>query len=220
MNNKIVTDKHNETRSKLMAKLLPYVRKNGFQLLTMDEISRIMGISRATLYKYYSTKEDIVEFIVDSFVQYIHEIVDETSGEKMGDRFQQIFEQTVLLMQYITDVFLKDLEVHYPEKFDQLGEALKTREQQILDFYNAGIKQGIFNKINVKITIKQDEILRDILDAKYLMENNLTVYNAISDYYTIKKILLFIPDKLHTVDDKAMTPKIEYMAAKITKNLF
>ncbi|MFB5265695.1 TetR/AcrR family transcriptional regulator [Paenibacillus enshidis] len=220
LNNNMIHDGHHETRSKLITKLLPYVRKNGFQSLTMDEISKIMSISRATLYKYFSTKEDIVEFIVDSFVKYIHEIVDETTGEQIGVRFQQIFEQSVMLIQYLTDVFLKELEGNYPEKYERLRETLKMRENQILDFFNEGMQQGIFNHINGKIIIKQDEILREILDVKYLMENNLTVYNIIFDYYNIKKIQLFKPEQLQTLDDGIMMPKIEHMANKITKNLF
>ncbi|MDP4097813.1 TetR/AcrR family transcriptional regulator [Paenibacillus sp. P96] len=219
MNNKMINDNHHETRNKLMAKLVPYVRKNGFQSLTMDEISRIMSISRATLYKYFSTKEDIVELIVDGWVKYIHEIVDETTGERIDVRFQQIFEQSVMLIQYLTDVFLNELEYNYPEKHERLRETLKMRENQILDFYNEGMRQDIFNHINGKIFIKQDEILRDILDTKYLMENNLTVYTVIFDYYNIKKLQLFKPDQLQTLDDSTMIAKIEHMANKITRNL-
>jgi AcrR family transcriptional regulator len=203
-----------------MAKLLPHVRKHGFKALTMDEISKIMGVSRATLYKYFSTKEEIIEFIVETFIVYILDIIGDTDANQVGARFQQIFGQSVLLMEYITDIFLMELESNNSVRYERLKNALIQREQQITKFYNDGIREGIFNDVSGKILIAQDEILRTILDVRYLLENNLTVEKVLWDYYNIKKYQLFKPDKLQIIDDSAMMPKIAYMAQKITKNLF
>ncbi|WP_192988308.1 hypothetical protein [Carnobacterium mobile] len=45
-----------------------------------------------------------------------------------------------------------------------------------------------------------------MLNVAFLMENNLTVKDVLSDYYTIKKIQLFKPDKLNLINDDLMTP--------------
>ncbi|QQZ58632.1 TetR/AcrR family transcriptional regulator [Paenibacillus sonchi] len=202
-------------------RLLLHVRKNGFQGLKMDEISKIMDISRATLYKYFSTKEDIITFIVSSFVEYIHEIIEDSdSNQVFVQRFQQTFEQTILLKEYITDIFLRELENSYPENYERLKEAMKQREDQELAFYDDGIKEGFFNKIDGRLIIMQDEILSNILDVKYLMENHLTVYQVLFDYYNLKKFQLFKPDKIKMIDDNLMIPRIEHMAQKISKNLY
>ncbi|MNL75400.1 hypothetical protein D3C87_2011980 [compost metagenome] len=66
----------------------------------------------------------------------------------------------------------------------------------------------------------QDEILSNVLDVKYLMENHLTVYQVLFDYYTLKKFQLFKPDKTKMMDDNLMIPRIEHMAQKISKNLY
>ncbi|WP_269847068.1 TetR/AcrR family transcriptional regulator [Paenibacillus sonchi] len=201
--------------------MLLHVRKNGFQGLKMDEISKIMDISRATLYKYFSTKEDIITFIVSSFVEYIHEIIEDSdSNQVFVQRFQQTFEQTILLKEYITDIFLRELENSYPENYERLKEAMKQREDQELAFYDDGIKEGFFNKIDGRLIIMQDEILSNILDVKYLMENHLTVYQVLFDYYNLKKFQLFKPDKIKMIDDNLMIPRIEHMAQKISKNLY
>src|SRR6478752_965886 len=98
-------EKQHQMRQKLTNRLLSHVRKNGFQGLKMDEISKIMDISRATLYKYFSTKEDIISFIVSTFVEYIHEIIEDSDADQVFvQRFQQTFEQTILLKEYITDI--------------------------------------------------------------------------------------------------------------------
>ncbi|CQR54295.1 TetR/AcrR family transcriptional regulator [Paenibacillus riograndensis] len=214
-------EKQHQMRQKLTNRLLLHVRKNGFQGLKMDEISKIMDISRATLYKYFSTKEDIITFIVSAFVEYIHEIIEDSDSDQLFvQRFQQTFEQTILLKEYITDIFLRELENSYPENYERLKEAMKQREDQELAFYDEGIKEGFFNKIDGRLIIMQDEILSNVLDVKYLMENHLTVYQVLFDYYTLKKFQLFKPDKIKMMDDNLMIPRIEHMAQKISKNLY
>jgi AcrR family transcriptional regulator len=214
-------EKQHQMRQKLTNKLLAHVRKNGFQGLKMDEISKIMDISRATLYKYFSTKEDIITFIVSAFVEYIHEIIEDSDSDQVFvQRFQQTFEQTILLKEYITDIFLRELENSYPENYERLKEAMKQREYQELAFYDEGIKEGFFNKIDGRLIIMQDEILSNVLDVKYLMENHLTVYQVLFDYYNLKKFQLFKPDKIKMMDDNLMIPRIEHMAQKISKNMY
>ncbi|MBW5445542.1 TetR family transcriptional regulator [Cohnella sp. CFH 77786] len=212
----------NETRVKLVTKLLPYLRKNGLQSVRMDEIAKVMEISRVTLYKYFSTKEEIIGFIVDGFVDYMNELTSGTldSDQNFGTRFQQIFVQSVSLIECFTDIFLKELETSYPDWYDRLNEAMKKREQLVLAFYGEGIQKGIFNDINGKLLIMQDELLRGMFNVKYLMTNQLTVQQILYDYYQLKKIQLFKPEKLSAIDDAAIMPRIEYLAQKITKNLF
>ncbi|WP_339783499.1 TetR/AcrR family transcriptional regulator [Paenibacillus sp. FSL R7-0313] len=214
-------EKQHNMRITLTSRLLTYVKKNGFQSLKMDEIAKIMDISRATLYKYFSTKEDIITFIVGLSIEYIHEIIEDSDADQViVQRFQQTFEQTILLKEFFTDIFLRDLESSYPENYERLKESMKQREYQELAFYDEGIKEGFFNKIDGRLIVMQDEMLRNILDVKYLVENRLTVYQVLFDYYNLKKIQLFKPDKIKMIDDNLMIPKIEYMAQKISKTLY
>ncbi|ACT00426.1 TetR/AcrR family transcriptional regulator [Paenibacillus sp. JDR-2] len=220
--NRNETDKKHEARSKLIVKLIPYLRKNGLQSVRMDEIARVMEVSRATLYKYFSTKEEIIGFIIEGFIGYINELTIQPldSEQSFSTRFQLIFEQTVSLNEYFTEIFLKELETSYPEWHDKLDEAMKQRERLILAFYEEGVRKGIFNNVNGKLLIKQDEILRGMFNVKYLMTNQLTVEQVLQDYYQLKKIQLFKPDKLSAVDDASMMPRIEHLTHKITKHLF
>ncbi|AIQ31366.1 MULTISPECIES: TetR/AcrR family transcriptional regulator [Paenibacillus] len=220
--NSQISDKKNETRVKLMNKLLPYLRKNGLQSVRMDEISRVMEISRVTLYKYFSTKEEIVEFIVDGFIEYMKELTHNPldSVQSFGTRFLQIFEQTISLVVYFSDIILQDLETSYPDLFDRFNEAMREREEKILAFFEEGKQKGVFNQLNGRLLIKQDEILRGMFDVKYLMTNQFTVQQVLYDYFQLKRIQLFKPEKLTAIDDEVLMPKIEHLTQKVTKNLF
>ncbi len=220
MSEKEISERRTENRNKIIEKILLYVRKHGFQSLTMDEISKISNVSRATLYKYFSTKDEIIEFLVNEFVRSIEQVMGEKGATNPGSRFQEIFENSVLLREFMTRIFLQDLEQSYPEQYDLLKQTMKRRDGQQLRFYETGQSEGIFNPINSKFIALQDEILLYMLDAQFLLENNLTVYQALYDYYQLRKFQLFRTEKLHLVDDQAFVPKLEYIAQKIMKNLF
>lgn len=217
----MTTEKFKQIQDRLIFKLLPTVRNSGFQTLRMDDIMKIMDISRATLYKYFPNKEDIFHKVTDGYVQYIEEMSTELPKEetRYATQFQQIFEQSVSLALLITDDFLKELQITYPLMYKKLWETIQIREKQLLNFYNEGVQKGIFNEVNGRLLILQDKMLFSMLDLKYLMKNHWTIEQVLLDFYKLRKIQLFKPEMLSTVDDSLILPRVEYLTQKISNIL-
>lgn len=216
-------DSLNEMRNKLIIKVIPIIRKNGFQSLRMDDMAKYMDISKATMYKYFASKEEIIQGVVDILTDYINELVmqSQDTEQSYGSGFQRFFEQSVLLTAYISDIFLDELKGHHPHLYQLIEDTLRQREAQISKFYQKGKSEGIFHDINEHILfVQEDAICRALLDLKFLLRNHLTLNQALFDYYVLKKIQLFKPDYIHSSDDSIMKPKIEHMANKITRDLF
>ncbi|MDD9269299.1 TetR/AcrR family transcriptional regulator [Paenibacillus sp. GCM10023248] len=211
------------TKIKLLKKLITSVMKDGFQSLRMDDIAKYMDVSRATMYKHFSSKEEVIEGVVRVFVDYINELEDpklENDDTSFGTWFQQLFEQSLSLVGKITDVFLKDLQAAYPDLYDLLKGTLNKREQQTLKFYQYGKDKGIFNPINEKFILLQDDILlREIIQVKYLLYNQISIQQVLHDYYQFKKIQLFKADKMSIVDDANIHPIIDHIVEKFNRTL-
>ncbi|WP_258171139.1 TetR/AcrR family transcriptional regulator [Paenibacillus sp. R14(2021)] len=211
------------TKTKLLKKLISTIMKDGFQHLRMDDIAKAMDVSRATMYKNFSSKEEVIEGVVRVFIDYIDRLEDRTSDddeESFGIWFQQLFEQSVSLVGKITDVFLKDLQSAYPELYAQLKDTLNKREQQTLEFYQDGKTKGIFNLINEKFILIQDNLLlREIINTKFLVYNQVSIQQVLLDYYQFKKIQLFKADKLSIVDDSKIQPVIDHIVEKFNRAL-
>ena len=216
-------EKKSLAQSKLLKKIIPAVMKDGFQHLKMEEISKLMDVSRATLYKHFSSKEEVIAGIVLIFVNYIDQLKLHTlqvEEELFGVSFQQLFEQSVSLAGKISEVFLKELQSSYPELFDTLRSALQQREQQSLEFYRRGIDKGIFQPVNERFILLQDELLlREIMNTKYLLQNQTSIQQVLKDYYQFKKVQLFLPDKTGLVDDRLILPVIDHVAEKYNRTL-
>ncbi|WP_025333952.1 TetR/AcrR family transcriptional regulator [Paenibacillus sabinae] len=212
-----------KAKNKLLKKLIPFLMKDGFQQMRMDDIAKFMDVSRATMYKNFSSKEEIIEGVVRIFVDYIERLEDRTNEDddrSFGVWFQQLFEQSVTLVGKISDVFLKDLQMVFPEMYDVLKSALNKKEQQTLKFYQDGKNKGIFNPINEKFILLQDDILlREIMNVKYLLYNQMTIQQVLNDYYHFKKIQLFKPEKMSLVDDSRIHPVIEHIVEKFNRAL-
>ncbi|BBI33608.1 TetR/AcrR family transcriptional regulator [Cohnella abietis] len=212
-----------EPKVKLLKKLINAVMKDGFQHLRMDDIAKHMNVSRATMYKYFSSKEEVIAGVVQIFVDYIEKLADrnqEDDERSFGIWFQKLFEQTVALVDRITDIFLKDLQAIYPELYDQLRAVLSRREQQALIFYREGKEKGIFNPINERLILLQDDLLlREIINVKYLLQNQISIEQVLYDYYNLKKIQLFKAEKLEIVDDSLIEPVIQHVVDKFNRSL-
>jgi hypothetical protein len=180
-----------------------------------------MDISRATLYKYFPTKEDVFHKVTDGFVQYIKDMTTNLpKGETLyAIKFQQLFEQSVSIALFITDDFLKELQNTYPFMYDKLWDTIQSREKQSLILYNEGIQNGVFNNINGRLLILQDQMLFTMLDLKYLMKNQMTIEQVLFDFYKLRKLQLFKPEMLSTVDDSLMVPRIDNLSQKISNML-
>lgn len=57
--------RHQALKSKDLARLLPLIQRQGLSHLRIDDVVRLMGISKATFYKYFSSQEEMLEQRVD-----------------------------------------------------------------------------------------------------------------------------------------------------------
>lgn len=212
-----------DAKTKLLKKLIVSVIRDGFLHLKMDDIAKYMDVSRATMYKRFSSKEDVIDGVVRIIVDYIERLEERNDNEDesyFGLWFQQLFEQSVSLIEFITDVFMKDLQASYPDLYNMLKDVLRKREEHSLRFYRLGIDKGIFNKINGKFILLQDDLLlHEVTSVKYLLYNQTTIKEVLHDYYQFKKMQLFKADKLSLVDDTNINPVIDRLSEKFIRTL-
>lgn len=212
-----------QARYKLLKGLITPVMKEGFQQWRMEDIARRMDVSRATMYKHFSSKAEVIEGIVRIFVDYIEKLDCGTLGEEEASYaawFQLAFEQSVSLVGKLSEVFLRELQSAYPEQYELLKAAMSKREERMLHFYKEGKARGIFNPVNEQFILLQDELLlREIVSVKYLLTHHVPVREVLEDYYRFKKIQLFRPDKAAAVDDTGMADVFDRLAEKFNKLL-
>ncbi|MCG3168010.1 MAG: hypothetical protein POELPBGB_03810 [Bacteroidia bacterium] len=186
----------NKTRSsssakkeELVQRLIPFLQEKGLQGVTMDNMAGAMNISKATVYKYFQSREEI---LAAAIAVKLNEIKDFESylndkKEEYLDRYKNAVQYLSEHISDITNLFLADLKTFFPHLW-QLIDAFKEYCMQALKaYYNEGIRKGYFNKINPAIMVMSDQFFLDKLtDPDFLVTHKLTIKQAFDEYFRMK----------------------------------
>ena len=82
-----------DTKDRIIKESKALFQRRGIRSVTMDEISREMGMSKKTLYQYFSNKADLVQGVVMfHFEQEIerHKLAEETARDPVEEMLMHL----------------------------------------------------------------------------------------------------------------------------------
>ncbi|MEC4564484.1 TetR/AcrR family transcriptional regulator [Paenibacillus sp. CMAA1739] len=199
-------------------KIKPVISKIKFSQLKIDDIAKYMDISKVTLYKHFSSKDEIIQQVVEYSINFLQEadtVVNDDSVPYI-ERFQRTFLQSLMSVIYFTDLFLDDLKEFYPHHFEKLAAAQHNRNKNLQAFFEAGMDRNIFNRLNAVLFMLQDDaVLRRFMEPSFSIQYDVTLKQAIIDFYRMKQYQLLKPEYLDTVDNSI----IDEWVVKILQNI-
>ncbi|GIO15818.1 TetR family transcriptional regulator [Cohnella xylanilytica] len=193
-------------------KIKPVIQRTRFSQLKIDDIAKYMDISKVTLYKHFSSKDDILERVVEYGMRFLQQADSVTNDDSIPyiQRFQKTFLQSLILVIFLSDLFLQDLKEFYPGLFEKIVVAQRNRNKNLQEFFERGMERKIFNRMNAVLSLVQDDAtLRRILDPTFSIQwYDLTLKQAVMEFYRMKKYQMIRPEHLDTVDDSGMEEEI------------
>lgn len=155
----------------------------GIPNVTMDEISRGVGIGKGTLYKFFPSKEDLlfktIEFFAGKVEKAVQKIIaDESlsSVEKLNLVLKTIGERLAL----INPSALEYLERSFPEAFEKIDEVRRrVIMTNLVGLFEEGKQNGIFQPdMDTKLVAHMlIGAANHIVDAKVLSTMNYSIEN-------------------------------------------
>lgn len=200
-------------------KIKPVIRRTKFSQLKVDDLAKYMDISKVTLYKHFSSKDDIIEQVVNYYIDYAKKadaVVKDDSVSFLA-RFQLTFLESLMCVTFISDLFLQDLKEFYPHHFEKLSVALQNRNKSLQAFFESGMEQQIFNRLNAVLFMVQDDaVLRRFMEPSFSIQYDVTLKQAIMDFYSMKQYQLLKPEYLKMIDDSDIERKIVHILQTIS----
>ncbi len=89
------------TRQKLLDTAENMLKSNGFNALSVDDITKMAGVAKGTFYVYFKHKEDIVAEICRGYFKQIENQINEMSGKNLIEKLSLYF-----------DNFMKAVEIY------------------------------------------------------------------------------------------------------------
>lgn len=211
-----------QRKDEMVQKIQEYIITQGFENLKMEDIAKIMGVSRAKLYQYFSSKEEVIAAVVSKYVNFIETVKVPTKLDERDTfikEFPNFFFQNIALWGTTTSIFLNELDKNYSELSLEITNQLKKRNNQIETFFEAGKDKGVFfSHINSKLLIMQDTVMIPKLANKnYLFENQLTHEQALQDYFKLLVSEIFVPEVSQEVIKADLSGKINHFVVKFNR---
>lgn len=154
-----------ELKERVMDMFLRY----GIKSVSMDDISRELGMSKKTLYQLVSDKNQLVRTVLSNIFEKEVEFCNFTQTNS-----NNAIEELLLVEEHVTEIFMKvspttmyDLAKYYKEVWKLLES---KREKLIQDFFEENIKRG-----------KKEGLYRSDIREVHIGEIYLSVVTMITD---------------------------------------
>jgi AcrR family transcriptional regulator len=183
-----------ELKADWIKQLAPIYLRNGLTRFTMDDIASKLGISKATLYKYYSSREEILDDVVQRRIDEIEALEVDLTDDKIAFtlRYFDIIKQASIMLAEMSNQFLADTRQLYPELWEKM-RAFQDRALFVAEeFYKKGIEAGIMNDISPRLLALTDKMfIRSMADDRFLDDYNISLQEAFDGFFEMKSHGIF-----------------------------
>jgi len=141
-----------DRRIEIAEKVCKLYRNYGIKSVTMDDVAHHLGISKKTLYEYFSDKRDLVIAVMRSISQ--NKTVDfSVPQEQNVNAIEELFYYYNVQVKMIRDhkpSFIYDLKKYYPDLYEKFQKDKKQRiHNSVQNNLIKGKKEGLFrNDLN------------------------------------------------------------------------
>lgn len=172
-------------------KILKYSRKKfhseGFYKISMDEIAAELHVSKKTIYKYFPSKEKLLQEICSDtsceIMSRIEAIID--GREDAVVKFVKLLNMHSNFTMNISDKWLRDLSIHAPDIKKNIDE---MKNEQVNNVFTKLLEQGKKDKLIENfptpiIIASFNSSLKAVLNHDFLINNKFSLQNAFKITY-------------------------------------
>lgn len=145
-----------DVKKRIMAKAEEMFTEFGYSRVTVDEIAAGLGISKKTLYKHFSGKEQILKEVIENRkctnMSYITEIINNETME-FSEKLQRLMEYLKEMSKTMHSPLISDLVKNYPDIYNDIQNFKREKAiHQVEKLMLQGANEGVFRKdINLEV---------------------------------------------------------------------
>ncbi len=180
-----------EEKIRLIHQVFSLFVEHGINGISMDEVAKHVKLSKATIYKYFKSKEDIVRDMMDEIISHFNAIQFTTDRgiDDVLESMSTCYSKAVLATAFLSSKFLEDLESKFPDIYADYIIALETVQTRFVAFYKGASLEGYCKQVSIDLVVEQiKNTLPVIISSAYLNKHNTTLPVVIKEHY---KLLLY-----------------------------
>lgn len=178
-------------RDRILNACQELARIQGFYSMTMDELAERAGVSKRTLYRYFRSKEEVIEATLDQFMNEMATEADRllAGNEQPREMVKKLMSMLVTRGQFLTGPSaLSDLGKQYPHLWRKLEEFRAERIRGTFGELGRRNNSGTIGEQDSRIAVAVVMAsIQAVLNPQFILENNLKFEDAIEQ---LSEILL------------------------------
>lgn len=192
MDTEIVSGREeSKMKSRITQSAIKQVKQYGFRRFTIEDITKDLGISKKTVYKYFDSKEEIIGNIFDYFLKLYEDNISKLlkNDAKWQEKLLQIANYSSKNDFFDKKLLLETIK-YYPEQWDKFKKMKQFVSQHQREFLLEGAANGDLRPgldVNV-LEIILDKIGDALLNFDFLNENDLNI-SKVADI--LQQVILF-----------------------------
>jgi len=160
----------------------------GIKNVTVDMLAKECGISKKTFYKYYQSKDEIVENFADNVVNNIAEefVLIRKSKSNPEEMINAFFDIIFAIIKNIPSAMIQDIRRFYPDVEARINTLREKYSVVFVATIKEGIKSGVFKDIN-PLFLEGFYLgaVNEVFKPEFILKNNITINEAVSSFKTI-----------------------------------
>ena len=191
-----------ETKEKILYTMKKLAGRKGFSAITTDQLAAASGTSKRTLYRYFRSKEEIVEKVLESVMAGVDQRVGEivagpaSPPEKLKAIARTVAEGVRFMEPHIFD----DLQRHYPHLWDKIDRFRASRIHRLEQIYVEGCRLGYFREVNSDILLAAFlSALQAVVTPSFFVNRAVSLPQALD---ALQEIFLHGISSLHIPEKK------------------
>jgi AcrR family transcriptional regulator len=158
-----------DVKERILGKAADLFLRYGIRSITMDEIATQLGISKKTIYQFFTDKDDMVSAVIDQEIRKNEEECVQFR-QQAENAVHQIFmaqESVEEMLKYTNPLMLYDLEKHHPRAYKRLKEfKYQFLYQVLMDNLRWGMEEGVYRP-----DLQGDIVVKARIEAAFLVFN-------------------------------------------------
>ena len=177
-------------KEKYVIKFMIYFQKNGIDKCSMTKMATDLKMSKTTIYNHFTTKEEIIEAVVDYKLSVIKDY--QTVLENITLPYTERYRKSMLFFCVQTfDVsapLLMQIEHNYPKIWKKVEQFLLGVMRNLRSYYEVGIEIGMFKtETNPLLLYLDDQKFFELLsNQKVLIDHKISVLDAFNHHFNMK----------------------------------
>ena len=165
-------------KQRIMTAARQLMAERGFKGWTMDELSARAQVSKRTLYRYYASKEALIEAVIDDFLASMGVLFEQliASGADLKQIIGTILPQLLDKIKFVTSPrSLEDLRLLYPHLWEKINAFRTERIQVVAHHILQSNPASPISNIDPRVfTAIITASVQAVVNPDFILENGLT----------------------------------------------